>query len=63
MASLKGRVVGSVAVLFCWLIFTISVLAFYPTGFDVWQNIAFFIVSGLVACAIVALMWLEMIPI
>jgi hypothetical protein len=61
--SLRGRIVGTVAVIWCWLIFTIAFLAFYPTGFDIWQNIAFFIVSALIACGAVVLMWVRMIPV
>ena len=61
--SLRGRIVGTVAVIWCWLIFTIVFLAFYPTGFDIWQNIAFFFVSALIACGVVVLMWIKMIPI
>jgi hypothetical protein len=60
MVSLKGRIVGTIVVVFSWLIFTISFLAFYPTGFDIWQNIAFFIVSGLIVCGIVAAIWISM---
>jgi uncharacterized membrane protein YdfJ with MMPL/SSD domain len=60
MISLKGRIASTVIVLFCWLIFAISFLAFYPTGFDFWQNIAFFVVSGLITCGIVALLWISM---
>ena len=63
MMWLKGRIVGTVIIVFCWLIFTISFLAFYPTSFDIWQNLAFFIVSGLIACGIIALIWIKMIPI
>ena len=61
MVSLRGRITATMAVVFSWLIFTISFLAFYPTGFDFWQNIAFFIVSGLAACALVFLIWMSMI--
>jgi hypothetical protein len=60
MVSIKGRIMGTVIVVFCWLIFTISFLAFYPTGFDIWQNIAFFIVSGLIACGAVGLIWISL---
>ncbi|UCB61200.1 MAG: hypothetical protein JSW72_03900 [Candidatus Bathyarchaeota archaeon] len=63
MVSLTTRIISTVVVVFCWLIFVISFLAFYPTGFDIWQNIAFFIVSGLTTCAIIALIWIRMIPI
>lgn len=62
MIALRQRVMGTVIVAFCWLIFTISFLAFYPTGFDIWQNIAFWFVSGLIACGIVILIWIRMIP-
>lgn len=60
MVSLKTRIASTVAIVFCWLIVTMSLLAFYPTGFDIWQNIAFFIVSGLIVCAIVAAIWVSM---
>jgi hypothetical protein len=62
MGSLKGRVAGTFVVIWCWLIFAILFLAFYPTGFDIWQNFAFFIVSALVAGGIVVLIWIKMIP-
>jgi hypothetical protein len=61
MVSLKGRITATLTIVFCWLIFTISFLAFYPTGFDIWQNLAFFVVSGLIACGIVVLIWIRMI--
>ncbi len=61
MVSLKARVTATLTIVFCWLIFTISFLAFYPTGFDIWQNVAFFIVSGLIACGMVVLIWIRMI--
>jgi len=61
MVSLKGRIAGTTITVFCWLIFTISFLAFYPTGFDIWQNIAFFIVSALIVCGIVAAIWISMV--
>ncbi len=61
MVSLRTRIIGTVIVVFSWLIFAISFLAFYPTGFDIWQNMAFFIVSALVVCGIVAVIWLSMI--
>jgi hypothetical protein len=61
MGSLKGRIIGTLLVIWCWLIFTILFLAFYPTGFDVWQNLAFFIVSALVVSGIVVLIWIKMI--
>lgn len=60
MVSIKGRIAGTVIIIFCWLIFTISFLAFYPTGFDIWQNIAFLIVSGLVASGAVGLLWISL---
>jgi hypothetical protein len=61
MVSLKARVTATLTIVFCWLIFTISFLAFYPTGFDIWKNVAFFIVSGLIACGMVVLIWIRMI--
>lgn len=61
MVSLKARIVSTVTIVFCWLVLAISFLAFYPTGFDIWQNIAFFIVSALVVCGVVAVIWLSMV--
>ncbi len=60
MVSLKTRIASTVILVFCWLIFTISFLAFYPTGFDFWQNIAFFLVSGLMVCGAAAVIWISM---
>ncbi len=62
MTSLRGRVLGTVIVVWCWLIFTLGFLAFYPTGFDIWQNIAFFIISALIACGLIVIIWVEMLP-
>jgi len=61
MFPFKGRILGTLVTVFCWLIFTISFLAFYPTGFDFWQNLAFLIVSGLIVCGIVSVIWVSMI--
>jgi hypothetical protein len=61
MVSFRGRIMGTVIVVFCWLIFTISFLAFYPTGFDIWQNVAFFVVTALIACGLVSVIWLSII--
>jgi len=61
MVNLRTRVLGSLVAIFCWLIFAISFLAFYPTGFDLVQNIAFLVVSGLIVCAIISAIWISMI--
>ncbi|UCG36967.1 MAG: hypothetical protein JSV64_01440 [Candidatus Bathyarchaeota archaeon] len=61
MGSIRSRVVGTVVVIWCWLVFTLAFLAFYPTGFDLWQNLAFFLISALIASGIVILMWIRMI--
>ena len=61
MVSFRGRITGTVIVIFCWLIFTISFLAFYPTGFDIWQNVAFFLVTALIAGGLVSVIWLSII--
>lgn len=61
MVSLKARVTATLAIVFGWLILTISLLAFYPTGFDIWQNVAFFVVSGLIAVGMIVLIWIRMI--
>ncbi|MDH5447955.1 MAG: hypothetical protein OEX01_02990 [Candidatus Bathyarchaeota archaeon] len=60
MVSLRTRITSTVVLVFCWLIFTISFLAFYQTGFDIWQNIAFFIVSALIVCGLIAAIWISM---
>lgn len=39
------------------LIFIIAFLAFYPTGFDLWQSIALVLISLLVLGAIMAGIW------
>ena len=61
MVALRARVAGTLIVIWCWLILTITFLAFYPTGFDIWQNIAFWIVSALIALAIIVVIWMRMI--
>ncbi len=63
MVSLRARIFGTLAVVMGWLITTILFTAFYPTGFDFWQNLAVFIVSALIVFTIVALIWITMVPI
>ncbi|KXH77282.1 MAG: hypothetical protein AM326_05435 [Candidatus Thorarchaeota archaeon SMTZ-45] len=61
MVSIRTRIVSTLGVVFFWLIFTISFLAFYPTGFDLWQNLAFFVVSALIIGGILVAIWISMI--
>ena len=61
MVSLRTRIISTLSVVFSWLIFTISFLAFYPTGFDIWQNLAFFIVSALIVGGILIVIWISMV--
>jgi hypothetical protein len=63
MVSLRARIFGTLALVVGWLIATILFTAFYPTGFDFWQNLAVFIVSALIVLTIVALLWITMVPI
>jgi len=62
MVSLRARIFGTLTVVVGWLVATILFTAFYPTGFDFWQNLAVFVVSALVVFTIVALIWMTMIP-
>jgi uncharacterized membrane protein YhdT len=63
MVSLRARISGTLALVVGWLITTILFTAFYPTGFDFWQNLAVFIVSALIVFTIVAIIWITMMPI
>jgi hypothetical protein len=40
------------------LIFIIAFLAFFPTGFDIWQKIAVVLISLLVLSALVSSIWI-----
>jgi hypothetical protein len=63
MVSLRARISGTLALVVGWLITTILFTAFYPTGFDFWQNLAVFIASALIVFTIVAIIWITMMPI
>ena len=43
----------------CWLAFILLFLAFYAGNFNFWQDLAVFIVTVIVACGIVAAMWIR----
>ncbi|MFQ6068220.1 MAG: hypothetical protein ACE5KD_01620 [Candidatus Bathyarchaeia archaeon] len=59
MNSLGSRVAGTVALCIGWLVFILMFLAFYAGNFDLWQNIAIFLVSALVAIGMIAVMWIK----
>ena len=59
MNSLSSRIAGTVVVGVCWLVFIILFLAFYSSSFDLWQNIAIFLVSALIALGTTAVMWIK----
>ena len=63
MISIKLKLASSILIIVCASVFTILFLAFYPTGFNLWQNIAVFLVAGLVTFGVVAAIWIRMIPI
>ena len=53
----RGRVALSIIVGIGWLIFLIIWLAFYAQDFNVYQNIAIFLVSILAVAAILGSAW------
>lgn len=55
--GMKWRLAVSIYGSIGTLIFIIWFLAFYPTGFDIWQNIAIIGISLLVLGAIMAGIW------
>jgi len=59
MRSLGSRIAGTVVVGVCWFAFILLFLAFYAGNFNFWQDLAVFIVSVIVACGIVAAMWIR----
>jgi hypothetical protein len=59
MSSLGSRVAGTVIVGACWLVFILLFLAFYAGNFSIWQNIAIFIVSMIIAVGAIAVMWIK----
>lgn len=56
-AGFGWRVSLSIGVFFGWLVFLIIWLFFYADDYDVFQNIAVFLVSVLVGIGILAAMW------
>ena len=59
MNSLGSRVAGTVIVGVGWLAFIILWLAFFAGKFDLWQNLAIFIVSIIVGVGTIAAMWIK----
>jgi len=57
MNSLASKITGTVILSIGWLVFIILFLAFYPTNFSFWQNVAIFLASGLIVAAIVFAVW------
>jgi hypothetical protein len=55
--GLAWRSAVSIAVFIGWLIFLVLFLFFYAQNFNIYQNIAIFIVSVLVVVAILGPMW------
>ncbi|MCK4498342.1 hypothetical protein KAU25_04000 [Candidatus Bathyarchaeota archaeon] len=63
MISIKLKVASTILLVVCSSVFTILFLAFYPTEFNIWQNIAVFLTAGLLTFGVVAVIWIRMIPI
>ncbi len=57
MDSLASKVTGTVILGIGWLVFILLFLAFYPTNFSFWQNLAIFLASGLIVAAIIIVVW------
>jgi len=59
MNSLGSRVAGTVIVDVSWLVFILLFLAFFAGSFDLWQTIAIFLASIIVAGSIIAVLWIK----
>jgi hypothetical protein len=59
MGSLGLRVSGTVVVGVGWLVFVLLWLAFYAGSFGFWQNLAVFLVSIIIVCGLIAIMWIQ----
>ncbi|MFX0108392.1 MAG: hypothetical protein ACFE7R_08920 [Candidatus Hodarchaeota archaeon] len=57
MNSIVGKITGTLILGIGWLVFIILFLAFYPTNFSFWQNLAIFLASGLIVAAIIIVVW------
>ncbi|UCD97123.1 MAG: hypothetical protein JSV35_03485 [Candidatus Bathyarchaeota archaeon] len=62
MNSIKLKVIGTILLLICAAVTTILFLAFYPTGFNVWQNIAVLLAAGFITIGAIVIIWIRMIP-
>jgi hypothetical protein len=52
------RIVGTVIIGVGWLVFFILYLAFDAGNFTIWQNLAVFLASMLIAGGLMAIMWI-----
>jgi len=59
MKSLGSRIAGTIIVGVCWLVFVLLYFAFFAGSFDFWQNLAVFVVSMVVACGVLAVLWVR----
>jgi hypothetical protein len=58
MGSISSRLAATVVAGIGWLVFIIIYIAFFAGNFDFWQNIAILMVSCLIDCGIIAVIWI-----
>ena len=59
MHSVKSRVMGTVILGVCWLVFIVLYLAFFAGHLDFLQKAAVFIASAAIVGGVVAVMWIR----
>lgn len=59
--NLTNRIEKTVFIGTCWLVFVIFCLTFNPIGLSIFQSIAVFLASGLIAVGAVALTWITVL--
>ena len=57
--SMASRVIATILVGTFWFAFIVLYLAFFASGFDIWQKLAIFIASGAIASGLIAAFWVK----
>lgn len=57
--SMGTRVIGTILVGTFWFAFIVLYLAFFASGFDIWQKLAIFLATGAIAGGLIAAFWVR----
>ncbi len=57
--SMGTRIIGTVLVGTFWFAFIVLYLAFFASGFDIWQKLAIFLATGAIAGGLIAAFWIK----